>query len=118
METPLEEVWQWGARRLGGLDAIDLSRELVDKLDCPSCGRTTPIFGPGESIPERELHCELCQVERVPHFFHSLSEGSPLLNLPAEKLGLPPSDIVWLRGGDTVLGIELANGDPITWPPL
>jgi adenylyltransferase/sulfurtransferase len=36
---PLRELWREGEQRLGSIDALDLSRELVRELVCPGCGQ-------------------------------------------------------------------------------
>ena len=45
-DTPLRQIWDWAAKELGGLDAIDFSREIVESLRCPSCGSSRPVFHP------------------------------------------------------------------------
>lgn len=108
-DSPMRTIWDRCAAQLGALDAIDLSRELVDTLDCPSCLRRWPARQALESIGEDQARCPACSAERVPRFFHSLSAQSPLLSLSARELGLPRWDIVWARRGDAMLGVELTG---------
>lgn len=107
-DTPMRTIWERCSRRLGGLDAIDLSRELIDTLECPSCATSRPIHRAAESVREEDVRCVRCGGESVPRFFHSLAASSPLLELTPAQLGFPPWDIVWARRGEAILGIEMS----------
>jgi molybdopterin/thiamine biosynthesis adenylyltransferase len=107
--TPLVEVGRYAARRLGGLDAIDLPRELVAALVCPACGASRPVFRPVSRIREEEVACPACGAECVAEPFHSLSPDSERLGRSAAELGLPPREVLFARRGGDMLGIELAG---------
>jgi adenylyltransferase/sulfurtransferase len=109
--TRLETLWQEGARWLGGLDALDLARELVERLECPKCGRKENVLQPAEKVREDQLRCPACQAECAPVFVHSLTVGSELLGKTAREIGLPAWDILWARRGTQSVGLEL-SGDP------
>lgn len=111
-DTPLEAAWQEAERSLGGLDAMDLARELVERLVCLACGRTETVLQPAERIREDRLLCPACGKECGPVFLHSLSAGSALLKKTPRELGLPPWDIVWARRGSACLGLEFAGDNP------
>lgn len=108
-DTPLQKLWEYGQQRLGGLDAIDLARELVASLACPRCGKTQTVYLPEHRITEDDAICRECGAERVPSFIHSLSADSSHLKMTASQLGLPRWDIFWARRGEETLGIELAG---------
>ena len=108
-DTPMRAIWDRALRELGGLDAIDLSREIIDSVECPACRTFRNIRKPAESIREDEARCESCGGECVPKFFHSLTEDSELLNLTPAQLGLPRWDVVWARLGTKMLGIEMSG---------
>ena len=112
--SPLEAVWQEAERRLGALDAMDLARELVERLVCPACGRTETVLQPAERIREDQMLCPACGKECAPVFLHSLRAGSELLKMTPREIGLPPWDIVWARRGGACLGLEFAGDNP--WP--
>jgi len=115
-KTTLREIWDWAATKLGGLEAIDLSRELVAALECPECGLRRSILAPIDHIHEDQALCQACQAECVPQFVHSIDADSELLDLSASELGLPPRDIIWPRHEETVFGLEL-EGDKPSAPP-
>jgi adenylyltransferase/sulfurtransferase len=111
-DTPLGVIWDGASARLGGLDAMDLSRELVESLKCPSCGRREQVLAPIERVHEDQALCPECRAERVPVFLHSVTRDSELLALGARQLGLPAWDVLWARRGEQMLGIELAGDRP------
>ncbi len=110
--TPLRVVWAEAARRLGGVDAIDLSRELVERLECVACGHHQMVLRAAENVRPEELRCRHCGRECAATFFHSVSADSELLDRSAHELGLPPWDIVWVRRGGEALGFELSGDNP------
>jgi hypothetical protein len=112
-DTPLQTLWDEASRRLGGLDAIDLAREVVEQLDCPSCGRSRTVFQPVDRISDDQARCQGCGSECAPKFFHSIFAESPLLQRTVRQLGLPAWDIVCARRGATTLGLEIAGDNPL-----
>jgi len=111
--TPLSEIWETALRRLGGLDAIDLARELVERLECPSCNHVMSVMTPAEKIHEDQLSCPKCKEECAPVFVHSIPAGSDLLRKTPREIGLPAWDIVWARHGEDSLGLEIAGDNPL-----
>lgn len=108
-ETTLAEIWREASLRLGGVDALDLAREIVETMECPACGDRQEIFQPAESIQEGQLHCPKCGKEATPIFLHSVVEENNCLRRTARKIGLPPWDIIWARRGDRSIGFELSG---------
>lgn len=111
-DTPLRELAHLAEARLGGLDAIDLARDLVERLDCPQCQRSRDVLRPAELIHEDEARCAGCGTECVPVFLQSLPAESPWLEESARDLGLPRWEIVWARRGAEMLGLEIAGDNP------
>lgn len=107
--TPLRVAWERGRALLGEVEALELGRELVEALDCPTCGRHDTVFAPALKLAAEQLVCPRCRVEMAPSFLHSLAPGSPLLERTPAELGLPPWDIVWLRHGDRCVGLEFGG---------
>jgi molybdopterin/thiamine biosynthesis adenylyltransferase len=110
--TSLKVIWDFAAGRIGTMDALDFSRELVDRVGCPACGHQEPVFQPVEKITEAQARCPRCGTEGQPGFVHSVGAESELLDKSSRELGLPHWDIVWARAGERSLGIELAGDNP------
>jgi adenylyltransferase/sulfurtransferase len=107
--TPLSVIWDRAAQRLGGVDAIDLGREMVSHLECTGCGVSKAVMLTVEKIGAESALCPGCGSERHPRFFHSVPAGSALLDRTIAELGLPRREIVWARRGADSLGIEIAG---------
>jgi adenylyltransferase/sulfurtransferase len=112
-DTRLAEVWQAAERRLGGVDALDLAREMVERIECSACGHRQEVFQPAESIREDQAICPRCHTEGAPVFLHSIAPDSAVLEMSARQLGLPAWDIVWARRGTDSLGLELSGDNPL-----
>jgi molybdopterin/thiamine biosynthesis adenylyltransferase len=111
-DTKVSHVWARADEILGGCDAIDLGREIVEALQCIECGRSRPILRAVESVGEDEARCDVCGGDSWPQFLHSIARGSQHLERTPRQLGLPAWEIVWARRGDRFQGFELAADAP------
>lgn len=111
-DTPLSRVWARAEERLGGCDAIELGREVVESLQCVECSRTRAILQPVERVSEDDARCDACGADSAPQFLHAISRGSEYLERTPRALGLPEWDIVWARRGEQFLGFELSADAP------
>ena len=111
-DTPLSSVAARAAQILGGVDAVELGRELVEQLECTSCGSRRQMLRPIDSLTEADAVCERCGADSFPHFLHTITSGSELMTRTPRQLGLPPWDIVWARRGEQYLGLEFAGDAP------
>ena len=111
--SPLSLIWETAIHRLGGMDAIDLARELVERLECPACNHVMSVMKPAEKIHEDQLRCPKCNEECSPVFVHSIPPGSDLMTKTPREIGLPTWDIVWARHGEKCLGFEISGDNPL-----
>ncbi len=107
--TKLADVWNYAEQKLGGLDALDLAREIVSSLNCPACNTGQDIFKPIDRITETEAVCPQCSTECYPNLVHSIERDSDWLQMTAEDFGLPAWDVIWARNGGEAIGIELSG---------
>lgn len=110
--SPLRAAWSLATEQLGGLDAIEFSRQLVDTVQCTSCGHRRRLLVPVDAVTEAAAVCDKCGTECVPTFLHAVFPGSDLLDTALGDLGLPAWDIVWARFQDRYLGMEMAGDRP------
>ena len=111
-ETKLADIWAHAARRLGGVEALDFAREIVQRLECPGCGGREDIYRPAEKIHADQLHCRACGAESAAIFFHSIGAQSDCLGKTVRETGLPAWDILWARRGEQAIGFELDGDNP------
>jgi hypothetical protein len=95
-----------------GIDAIDLSREILHELSCPDCGTREEVFQPPERIELGRLRCADCQSERMPTLVHSIPRNSNWLDWSPRLIGLPVWDVIWVRRRGETVGFELAGDRP------
>ncbi|MEZ6092299.1 MAG: ThiF family adenylyltransferase [Pirellulaceae bacterium] len=107
--TTFAELWDFAATRLGEVDAIDFSREIVTSLQCVHCGSARKLFKPIDLITQAEAVCEACGNECQPELTHSLDAESDWRHYTVGEFGLPKWDVVWARNSSQSIGIELAG---------
>ncbi len=110
--SPLRAVWSLVEEQLGGLDALEMGRELVDTLRCSSCGKLRRLLVAADAVTEQDAVCSDCGTLYTPTFFHAVYRDSDLLDQPLSNVGLPRWDIVWGRYQDQFLGVEIAGDRP------
>lgn len=104
--------------------SLDLSRDVIARLSCPTCGDSVLPSAVLGGIRESAAACRTCGTHRIVEIASSIRRGDTLdSGLTLAELGLPPFDVVvardgmareeaWLVDGDAnaVLG-ELARSD-------
>jgi molybdopterin/thiamine biosynthesis adenylyltransferase len=87
-------------RLLGRGACLDLSRDVITRLSCPSCGTSAPGQVPLGALRQAQAACATCGAHRVVEIAASVSDdGTFDLALTPAQLGLPPWDIVVARQG-------------------
>jgi molybdopterin/thiamine biosynthesis adenylyltransferase len=108
-DSTLREVWDEASRRLGGLDALEWSREIVEAFECRACADTETVLQPLERLAEERARCPRCGEPRAPRLLHGVGRESALLSRTVGGVGLPAWDVMWGRHGARQLGLELAR---------
>jgi adenylyltransferase/sulfurtransferase len=112
LDSRVSALWELGTQLVGDIVAIDLGREIVDRLKCPACGWQREVRLPSSKVRDDEAYCEACRAECAPVYFHSISAGSDLLDGSIRDLGIPLRDIVWIRSATKCVGLEIAGDCP------
>jgi adenylyltransferase/sulfurtransferase len=106
-DTSLRVLVEAATKALGGLDAIDFSRELVESVECAACQQRTEVWLTAENVDDSQLLCATCGAEGSPRFVHSLPASSEHLQRTPRELGLPQWDVIWARSGMRSMGFEM-----------
>lgn len=97
--------------KLAAEPTLDLGRDLIDHLVCPTCSRTEPVHNSLSSISESQLPCPHCPgTRRQVVTFSSLTATSPLLERTPAQIGIPEFDILTARAGERSIALCL-NAD-------
>lgn len=85
---------------VGAGASLDLSRDVIVRLSCPSCGETSPGGAVLGMVRESQAMCPRCGAHRTVEIASSVSrDGQIDLALTPAQLGLPPLDIIVARQG-------------------
>jgi molybdopterin/thiamine biosynthesis adenylyltransferase len=85
---------------MGAGASLDLSRDVIVRLSCPSCGATAPGRAVLGTVRESQAACPACGAHRAVEITSSVSrDGLVDLALTPAELGLPPFDIIVARQG-------------------
>jgi hypothetical protein len=80
-------------------------RLLIPALCCPGCGERHDVWQLVDALSDADVRCASCGEELVPSELMSCVARPRLGELEPRSwrdLGLPPSDVVSVRGGDAV----------------
>jgi hypothetical protein len=108
------------ARRLLGEDVtLELARDVLEKLVCPTCRREEQVFASLGKVTADKANCPHCPGTRreVVTFYKVRGEES-FLDRTLEQLGIPPFDIILARGRERTLGLEIASDAAEVLGPL
>ncbi|NVB83981.1 MAG: ThiF family adenylyltransferase [Kofleriaceae bacterium] len=104
---------------LGEGATIDLSRDVITSLSCPSCGDAVVGGAVLGGVRESQAKCPRCGTHRVVEIASSIQRGDnvdPRLTLA--ELGLPAFDVVVARDGMERHQAWLLDGDAASLGPL
>ena len=97
---------------LGPGAVLDLSRDVVLSLTCPSCGASTPGRAVVGAVRETDAACPSCGAHRVVDLTAFLDRETPVdLGWTLLDLGLPAFDVVVARQGAEACEAWLFDGD-------
>ena len=95
---------------LGEQTELELARELIEKLICPTCKDKEPMFASLGKVPESAAWCPRCRdVRREVVTFHKIRGDESFLDRPLAQIGVPPFDIIIARSPDRSVGFELSG---------
>jgi adenylyltransferase/sulfurtransferase len=106
-KTKVGDVLEAARRDLGPKAVVDFARELLDSLECPSCGASERVFRSLSSVTEDDGKCR-CGGRRAPKLFHGVTGREDFLDRTLADIGVPAWDVVAGRAGERVIGYELS----------
>lgn len=112
--TTLGGLLEIASDRLGDAAVLEFDGEIVVAMDCPSCGRSEPIFEKMARLYENATTCPNCGSRREMRLTHRIEGNEPFLNRTLEEFDVPPLGIIRARNGDERQYLEL-TGDTETF---
>ncbi len=104
--------------RLGEKVSIELAREVLHQLICPSCGMGQTVFAAPGSVKAGSENCPDCGSARRVVTFGRLNGDEDFLDLPLANIGVPKFDILFARAGGRLIGFELGGDAGAVLGPL
>ena len=105
--------------RLGNGAHLELARDVLEKLVCPSCGREERLFASLGRVSADKSFCPHCPTARRDvKTFYKIEGNEDFLDLPLAKIGVPQFDIIVARKGDRAMGLELGADAAAVLGPL
>jgi molybdopterin/thiamine biosynthesis adenylyltransferase len=111
-DLSLRQLLARARARLGPEATLDLSRDVISRLTCPSCDHGSPGGVPLGALTEAQAACPSCGAHRVVEICSSVSDDSGLdLELTPAQLGLPRFDVLVARAGMEQRQAWIFDGD-------
>lgn len=107
---PLGEILIEAGETLDPEPILELEHELVRSASCEKCDSETPLQRLIETLNAEEAACPNCGGDRRLVLTHTIGAGDELLNLSAERLGMPAFEVLTARAGERRLHF-VVNGD-------
>lgn len=84
-------------KEIGSDAVIDLNREILHHLTCPTCNAREEVFVSLGKVTEKAGICPKCSTMRVPEMLSTLGYDDSVDNKTFKELGVPLYDIVNVR---------------------
>jgi molybdopterin/thiamine biosynthesis adenylyltransferase len=113
--TSVDEALAEARRRLGPAAELELARDVLEKLICPSCHREQIMFASLGKVKAEMANCPHCTgVRRDVTTFYKIRGNESFLGKTLAEIGVPPLDILIARTADRAIGLELsADSDAV-----
>jgi adenylyltransferase/sulfurtransferase len=109
-DIQIGQLLAMAAKELGEGTVLELRRDLIAALTCPSCGNREEIFRSLGAVTEQDGKCPICTQMRVPELIHTLGLEPGLENKTFAQVGVPPFDGITARKGEATV-TYVFNGD-------
>lgn len=94
---------------LGSDAVIELGRDILTALRCPSCNKTEPLYQSLGKVRNSTAVCPDCGRRREAVTAFTIDGTQDFLEKTFAEIGVPQFDIVWARNGETLVGYEFSG---------
>jgi adenylyltransferase/sulfurtransferase len=107
--TTAREILSRFQQETGEAGWLEIGREVVTALNCPNCEVVSPVSPFRPNVTESEAKCPKCGNLRVPETTHYVAPDDRQGDWPLSQLGIPPLDIIQVRGAELSRYYELSG---------
>ena len=113
-DVTLDELLARAEQTLGTGAVLDLSRDVVTRLECVGCGHVEAVGCALGAVEESDAACPECGAHRAVEFTSSVARGdtTDTSRTPAD-IGIPPFDVIVARQGLETRRAWLFDGDAV-----
>ena len=105
-------------KHLGDAATLELGRDVLEKLLCPSCGNQERMFASLGRVRADAAKCPKCGSRRDVQTFYTISGTEDFLDRRLSEIGVPAFDIVIARNMERAIGLELSGDAASVLGPL
>jgi adenylyltransferase/sulfurtransferase len=118
-EMTLRELWQRAGSDFNNNDVlVEFSREIIENLRCPRCGRVQDVFSPVGTLSVDDGICPSDGAVMHVNLLHSYAGQDRLGDRKLNELGLPLFDVFTARHGNQELAYVVTGDAPEVLGPL
>ena len=115
----VRQLLEQARERLGPATELELARDVLEKMTCPTCGREEPMFISLGKATADLAACPHCPgAQRDVATFFKIRGSESFLDRPLAQIGVPPFDIIIARSAARSIGLELTGDAPAVLGPL
>lgn len=104
--------------RIGGDAVLEFNHDIIESLECPSCGNIEFIFKQVGKVTENEGKCPVCGNDRFEKTMHFIDGSESFLDMTFEAIGIPPFDIIVGRNNQEQIFLEFDQDAPVVLGPV
>jgi molybdopterin/thiamine biosynthesis adenylyltransferase len=112
-EITVRQICQEARRIVGNEVSVELGRDVLEKLVCPKCGAEEQMFASLGRVRSNVAFCPRCpDARREPVTFYKFQGNESFANRTLREIGVPMFDILTVRDGERLVGLELTGDSP------
>jgi adenylyltransferase/sulfurtransferase len=113
--TSAADILEHFRSETGAAGHLRLGRDIVIGLNCNGCGAKEEVGEPVTGLSVERARCEKCSEVREPVTEKVVRGDEPYAAWPLSRLGIPPLDVLEVRGGGRKVWYEF-TGDLRAFP--
>lgn len=114
----VSELQEIAYKLLGTETELELGRDLLEKLVCPSCKSEEEMFVSLGKVKKSAAACPDCGTEREVRSFYLIRGNVDFADRTFAEIGVPKFDIVWARNQARLVGFEFGGDAEDVLGPL
>jgi molybdopterin/thiamine biosynthesis adenylyltransferase len=112
-ELSLRELWQRAKKDLlSETVTVEFSRDVIHRLECPTCHESEVMFLPLGRLRYAEGKCPKDGNMRIVHTVHNFTGDQEFGGLTLDQLGLPSFDVFTARSASREVGYLIQGDGP------